>query len=155
MTTSTRDTVRASTTRNSRARAAAYAGLVLQLVVTALPLLDLAFFGTVENHVRAAYPDWPTSDVAADRNAIIWTLVGVGVLGTVGWLVAAWAAARGRAVRPVVTTLFVLGTGTYLSLATLGGEAYDTIVPLWLGMTSLVLTGLAGLTTTVAAWRRR
>ncbi|MGH1564676.1 hypothetical protein [Mumia sp. DW29H23] len=151
-TTATRNARRGASTRNRQVRDAAAIGLALQIVTTVLPLLDLAYFGTIESHVRDAYPAWPASDVALDRDAIAWSLVVIGVLGVVGWIVTIWSARRGRAVRAIVTSLFVVGTVVNLTVAGLGGEAYDTIVPLWLGVTTLVLPGLAGIAALVAAW---
>ncbi|WP_262852860.1 hypothetical protein [Mumia quercus] len=152
MSTSLRDARRAPARRHRQVRDAAFLGLALQVLVTALPVLDLAFFGTLDAHVREAYPAWPDSEVAADRNAIAWGLVIIGVLGTAGWLLTALVASRGRAVRAVVTTLFVTGTCVTLYAATLSGDAYDLVVPLWLGIPTVALPLLAGVTATLAAW---
>lgn len=131
---------------------AAQIGAVLQVLCIALPLLDLWVFGTVDQHVRDAYPNWGEADVSADRTAIIGYLVVVGVLGLFGWLGALWAARRDRGVRATVTTLFAVGMSVLLLDASMGGENYDQIVPLWLGLTLLILPALPGVTALVAAW---
>ncbi|RIQ22314.1 hypothetical protein [Jiangella rhizosphaerae] len=129
-------------------------GVGLQVVCLALPLLDLWFFGSIEGHVEAAYPEWDASEVALDRNAIVIALLVVGVLGLAGWLAALWAAKRGRAVCATVTTLFVLGMTTVAAVAGAGGDPYDQYVPLWLGSTILVLLALPGITAVLAVWFR-
>lgn len=143
------------TSRRHRTVQALRAGLVLQVVCLALPLLDLWFFGTIEENVEAAYPGWSASDVALDRNAIVIALAIVGVLGLAGWLVALWAAKRGRHVRATVTTLFALGLVTLAGVAGAGGEPYAQYVPLWLGGTILVVLALPGATAVLAAFRER
>ncbi|ACQ82135.1 hypothetical protein Bcav_3893 [Beutenbergia cavernae DSM 12333] len=140
--------------RRRRVVQAVQVGLVMQLICLALPLLDLWVFGSVERHVRAAYPDWPSADVMADRNAILGGLVAVSLLGLLGWCGAWWSARSGRGVRAVATTLFAVGVTVLLSVAGLSGGAYDQVVPLWLGITSLVLPALPGLTAVLAAWSR-
>ncbi|MFD1717303.1 hypothetical protein [Georgenia deserti] len=130
-------------------------GASLQVVCLLLPLLDLWVLGTVERHVQAAYPQWGPDNVSADRTAIVVALVAVSVLGLACWLVSMWVARRGRGVRATMTTLFILGTLTLLTVAGMGGGAYDQIVPLWLGLTSLVLPVLPGLAAVVAAWSGR
>ncbi|MFD1827595.1 MULTISPECIES: hypothetical protein [Mumia] len=47
----------------------------------------------------------------------------------------------------------MVATCVGLTVATLGGEAYETVVPVWLGTVTVVLPGLAGITAVVAAWR--
>ncbi|WP_035812821.1 hypothetical protein [Jiangella gansuensis] len=133
---------------------ALWIGVGLQVVSILLPLLDLWFFGSVESHVEGAYPEWDQNEVALERNAIVIGLVIVGVLGLAGWLVAIWAAKRDRAVRATVTTLFALGMSTLTATAGMGGEAYDQIVPLWLGITLLVIAALPGVTAVLSVWFR-
>ena len=132
---------------------AAWIGAALQAVCVALPLLDLWTFGSIERNVQGAYPRWDAAEVATDRNAIVGYLVAVGILGVLCGLGTVWAARRGRGVRATVTTLFTIGMLTLLTNATLGGEAYDRIVPLWLGLTLLAVPALPGLTALLAAWR--
>lgn len=131
---------------------AAQVGAVLQVLCIALPLLDLGVFGTIDRHVREAYPNWGPADIAADRTAIAVYLVIVGALGMIGWFATIWAAKRDRGVRATVTTLFAVGMSVLAIDATLGGEHYDRIVPLWLGLTLLILPALPGVTALVAAW---
>ena len=47
----------------------------------------------------------------------------------------------------------MVATCVGLTVATLGGEPYETIVPVWLGTVTVVLPGFAGITAVVAAWR--
>ncbi|MEU5871135.1 hypothetical protein AB0A73_06175 [Glycomyces sp. NPDC047369] len=145
-------TATATDDRMRLVRRALWTGLALQLALAVLPLLDLATLDTITGHVEAAYPDWSAGDVALDRNAIAWSLAGVGVLGAVGWLVALARARRG-APRATVTVLFALGLLTALTLLGTGGEAYDVIVPLGYGLLGL-LPVLAGLAALVAVWRK-
>jgi hypothetical protein len=141
-----------TTRRWDNVRKAAQIGVALQVICIALPLLDLWVFGTVERHVQRAYPEWGPETVALDRNAIVIYLAIVGVLGLVAWLGTIWATKRDWRVRGTVTTLFVAGMGLLVLDAGLGGEAYDQIVPLWLGLTLLVIPALPGVTALVAAW---
>ncbi|HEY8474255.1 MAG TPA: hypothetical protein VIL37_16685 [Natronosporangium sp.] len=136
-------------------RKAAQIGAGLQAVCIALPLLDLWVFGSVERHVQRAYPEWGPDEVALDRNAIVIYLAIVGVLGLAAWLGTIWAAKRDWRVRGTVTTLFVAGMGLLGINAGLGGDAYDQIVPPWLGLTLLVIPALPGVTALVAAWAGR
>lgn len=130
-------------------------GAGLQVVCIVLPLLDLWIFGSVERNVETAYPAWGPGEIAGDRNAIVVYLVTVGVLGLLGWLATLWAAQRGRGVRTIVTTLFALGMTTLIITAGVGGEAYEQIVPLWLGLTLLFIPVLPGIAALLAAWSRR
>ncbi|MFB9662863.1 hypothetical protein ACFQS3_21875 [Glycomyces mayteni] len=137
--------------RMRQVRQALWAGLALQLALAVLPLLDLATLDTFTAHVEAAYPDWSAGDVALDRNAIAWSLVGVGALGAVGWIFALLRARR-TAPRITATVLFALGLLTSLTLLGTGGEQYEQIVPLGYGLLGL-LPVLAGLAALVAVWR--
>lgn len=139
-------------TRMRRIRLALWTGLALQIALAALPLLDLATLDTITGHVEAAYPDWSAGDVALDRDAITWSLTGIGVLGAIGWLTALARARRG-APRITVTVLFALGLLTSLTVLSMGGEQYDLIVPLGYGLLGL-LPVLAGLAALVAVWRK-
>lgn len=134
-------------------RRALWTGLGLQLLVIVLPVLDGLLFGSVEAQVARTYPDWGTDLVAADRIAIVGTLVVVGLLGLVGWAVALWVTRNGGG-RATVPVLFAIGALTAVTVATAGGEPYDRFVPLWLGLTGL-LPSLAGVAAVVAVWRTR
>ncbi|MEU6249646.1 hypothetical protein [Glycomyces sp. NPDC047010] len=151
MTTANTTAIRTADPRMGQVRQALWIGLALQLALAALPLLDLATLDTITAHVRTAYPDWSAGDVALDRNAITWSLVGLGVLGAVGWLIALLRARRG-APRVTATVLFTLGLVTSLTLLGTGGENYDQIVPLGYGLLGL-LPVLAGLAALVSVWR--
>ncbi|SDK88112.1 hypothetical protein SAMN05216298_1812 [Glycomyces sambucus] len=140
--------------RTRQVRRTLWLGFALQLAVAAVPLIDLATFDSITEHVRAAYPDWSAEDVALDRDAITWSLTGIGVLGCVGWLVAVALAKRPNASRITVTALFAIGLMTSLTLLSMGGEGYDLVVPLAHGLLAL-LPLLAGLAAVVAVWRRR
>jgi Mg/Co/Ni transporter MgtE len=141
------------THRWQRTIRALQAGAVLQVVCLLLPLLDLWLFGSIDGHVRDAYPGWGPDDVALDRNAIAIGLVAVAALGLAGWLAALRTAKRGRGVRATVTTLFALGMVTLLSVAGAGGEPYDQYVPLWLGTTTLLVLAVPGVAAVMAAFR--
>lgn len=140
--------------RNGHVVQALWVGAALQLVCIVLPLLDFWIFQSVESHVQATYSQWRPAEVAGDRNAIIAYLVGVGVAGLIAWLAALWFAQRGRWVRGIVTTLFVVGIAVLILNAGIGGGAYDQIIPLWLGLTLLGISALPGLTALVSAWRK-
>ncbi|MEV0800135.1 hypothetical protein AB0I34_20755 [Kribbella sp. NPDC050281] len=136
-------------------RPALYAGLLLTVLATLAPLIDIVTIDVIADHVRAAYPAWPQKSVLADRNAIAIYLAAVGVLGLVGWLYAIWGVARGkRRVRAVSTVQFVLGATIQLIGLSVGGEAYTTIVPPLHGIIG-ALPSLAGLVAVVGLWRRR
>jgi hypothetical protein len=130
-------------------------GAGLQVVSIVLPLLDLWAFGSIEGHVRRTYPQWDTSEVARDRNAIVAYLVLIGVLGLAGWVSALVAIKRDRRVRAVVTALFAVGMSLLILDAGFSGDAYDLVLPLWLGMTLLTLPAMPGLAAVVAVWTKR
>jgi len=135
-------------------RPALYVGLLLTVVATVAPLIDLATADTIGDHVRAAYPGWSDNLVAKDRNAITIYLVAVGALGIVGWLWSIVGVVRGkRWAKWVSTTLFVLGATMGLIDLSVGGEAYTTIVPALHGTLGILPT-LAGLVATIGLWRR-
>lgn len=135
-------------------RPALYAGLLLTVLATLAPLIDVLTIDVISDHVRAAYPTWPQKSVLADRNAIAIYLAAVGVVGLAGWIYSLWGFARGkRWVRPVSTVLFLLGATIQLTGLSIGGEAYTTIVPPLYG-TIGVLPSLAGLVAVVGLWRR-
>jgi len=137
------------------ARPALLAGLVLTVLATIAPLIDLLTVDSIGDHVRAAYPDWSADLVAKDRNAITIYLVAVGVLGLAGWIWSLIAVARNtRRVRAITTTLFILGATIQLTTLSVGGEAYTTIVPTLHGVLG-VLPSLAGLAAVIGVWRRR
>jgi hypothetical protein len=136
-------------------RPALFAGLVLTVLATIAPLIDLLTADSIGDHVRSAYPDWSADLVAKDRAAITIYLVAVGVLGLVGWLWSIVAVARGnRRVRGISTTLFVLGATIQLTTLSIGGDSYTTIVPPFHGVLAL-LPSLAGLVAVIGLWRRR
>ncbi|MCF6473291.1 hypothetical protein FAF44_33635 [Nonomuraea sp. MG754425] len=130
-----------------------YAGLALSVLVTLVPLLDLVTADSLTGHVRAAYPDWPPELVAADHDAIVSYLTVAGVLGVAGWLWTIRAAAGGRRVRALATTLFSLGACVALVNLTLSGGAYDRVVPVLYG-TLWLLPVVAGAVVVARAWRR-
>jgi hypothetical protein len=131
------------------------AGLLLTVLATAAPLVDLATVDSIGDHVRSAYPDWSATEVGKDRTAITAYLVAVGVHGLVGWLTTLAGVNRGkRWTRWVGTTLFAVGATVALINVSVGGEAYKTIVPLLHGTLGL-LPALAGLVAVVALWRTR
>ena len=136
-------------------RQALYVGLLLTLLATLAPLIDLVTADSIGDHVRAAYPNWSADDVAKDRAAITIYLVAVGVVGLAGWLTSIVGVARNkRWARWVSTTLFLLGVTIQLTDLSVGGEAYSTIVPPLHGVIG-VLPSLAGLVAVVGLWRHR
>lgn len=139
--------------RAATARSAMLIGLLLTVLAGAAPLLDLATTDLVGDHVRAAYPQWPADTVSGDRNAIVAWLVGGSVLGLIGW----WTtqrAVRRSARRGRLVGLGWLALGAIWSLLTLsvGGEAYDVIVPTVFGVLTL-LPVLAGCAVVYQLWR--
>lgn len=132
-----------------------YIGLVLTVLVTAAPLIDMVTVDTVADHVRGAYPNWPAGSVAADRAAIVGYLGIVGILGIGGWL---WSirlvTRRANRARAAATSMFVLGALTALLNLTYGSGPYDRVVPMAYGLLGL-LPVLAGAAAIVSLWRRR
>jgi hypothetical protein len=141
----------ASPTRR-RLLTALYIGLALSVIGAVAPLVDIATVDTIGDHVRDAYPDWSAGDVGKDRDAIAYSLAGLGALGAVAWIIAIAGAGK-RWARWYITAVFVLGTITALSVGFMGGEAYTTIAPPAYG--ALVsLPCLAGLAAAIFVWRR-
>lgn len=129
-------------------------GAALQAVCILLPLLDGWIFGSVEQNVRSAYPSWGAGEIAADRTAIIGYLVLVCLCCLLGWLAALRAVDHGWHERAVVTALFAIGTVWAIVNAGLSGGAYSRVVPLWLGLTLLLVPLMPALTALIAVWRK-
>lgn len=131
-----------------------YLGLALTVLAAVAPALDLVTLDIVADHVRNAYPNWPDDMVAADRNAIVGYMAGVGVLGIGCWL---WAIAgvrkRSSRARLVSTILFSVGAIMALTDLTFSGEAYTTnVIPYLYGTLGLLPT-VPGLLAVVRLWR--
>ena len=130
-------------------------GLGLTVIATLVALLDPQQTDLVGQHVREAYPQWDAGTVATERTAIVGWLVGVGVLGIVGWLTSLWAVRRrSRRALWLAAVWFALAVvAAGLTLGT-GGEAYDVIVPTPLGLLS-ALPLVAGVVVLMRMWRDR
>ncbi len=130
-----------------------WAGLGLTVLATVAPFLDLVTTGTVEDHVRDAYPHWSDDLVHQDMTAIVVGLAVIGLLGIVGWLTSIRATARGRGwARGLSATLWALGTATALYAVSAPAEPYDRMVPIGLGVL-LLLPCVAGLWAVVQLWQ--
>ncbi|MEN5074841.1 hypothetical protein ABE437_13560 [Isoptericola cucumis] len=133
------------TQRTEAVPAAMWIGAGLTLFCALAPLLDHALTGMISAHVRAAYPDWDAATVSTEATAITAWLVGTAVLGLVGWAVTIPATAKGRRwARPTAVALLVAGLVVAATNLSLGGEAYDVIVPTTFGLLTLLPT-VAGL----------
>ncbi len=137
----------------NRTRGWLLAGALTTIALTVAPLIDMQTGDSIAAHVRDAYPGWSASDVDADRTAIGAYLVGVGALGVVGWLVSLWIARRPTTTARW-TTASLLGLGVVVALANLsmGGEAYDRIVPTPYAVAWLVPV-LIGAMAVLEVWR--
>lgn len=134
--------------------AAMTAGLILNVIATVAPVVDIATVDTISDHVRAAYPSWGHALVESDRNAMVIYLVVTGVLGIICWLCVIWAViARKRWARAAATSAFAAGALLALMNLTLGGGQYSVILPTGYGVLTL-LPSLAGLAAVVSLWRR-
>src|SRR4051795_13436889 len=78
------------------ARRVMYVGMALTAALMLAPVVDAATVDSIASHVRGAYPHWPARLVAADRNAIVGWLGGVGLLGVAAWFWAIMSARPGR-----------------------------------------------------------
>lgn len=133
-----------STQHRNAVPAALWVGAALTLLCALAPLADVALTGVIASHVRSAYPDWDAATVSTETTAIAAWLVGTAVLGLVGWAVTIRATARGRRwARPVAATLLAVGLLVAATNLSMGGEAYDVIVPTAFGVLTL-LPALAG-----------
>lgn len=131
------------------------AGLALTIIAAALAALDPMMTDSVASHVRDAYPEWDADTVSTEQTAIIGWLVGTGALGVIGWISSIWAVrAQKRWALWFATTWFALGVVTAGATLSMGGEAYDVIVPTPLGVLS-ALPVLAGIAALIQLWRHR
>ena len=129
------------------------AGLVLNVIATVAPVVDMVTIDTISDHVRGAYPAWGPASVAADRNAMVIYLVITGVLGVVTWFwVIRAVMARKRWARAAATSAFAVGALLALMNLTLGGGQYNVILPTGYGVLTL-LPSLAGLVAVILLWR--
>jgi hypothetical protein len=129
------------------------AGALTTAALTVAPVIDMQTGDSIAAHVRDAYPQWSASNVDADRTAIGIYLVSVGALGVVGWVLALWVARRPeRTARWTTTTLLGLGAAVALTNLSMGGEAYDRIVPTPYAIAWLVPV-LIGVVAVLQVWR--
>lgn len=135
------------------ARRIMYVGLALTAALMLAPIVDAATVDTIAGHVRGAYPNWPESLVAKDRDAIVAWLGAVGLLGVAAWLWAILSARRGRrSARWVSTVMFVLGLTIALVDLSVGGGPYRQVIPLGYGLLGLLPVAV-GLVAVVLLWR--
>lgn len=134
--------------------AALYLGLALTALVALAPLIDTATAGSIAEHVRAAYPDWPADHVRLERNAIVaWTAI-TNALGIPLWLWTIRLVGKGRRrTRTVAAWAFAAGAGLALLNLSFGSEQYETVLPPFFGLIGL-LPSLVGLVALVAVWKR-
>lgn len=147
-------TTRATSTSRKKAILSILVGFALTLGSVFYIAIDAMTTNRLTDHVRAAYPTWPQSDINADKIAIASYMVGFGVLAMVAWLWSAWAANKEKPwARVAITTVFIVGTSLALMNATLSGGAYDQIVPTIYGVAGLI-PSIAGLVTVILLWKR-
>lgn len=133
--------------------AAMTAGLILTVIATVAPVVDIVTVDTISDHVRAAYPAWGQASVHADRNAMVIYLVITGVLGIICWLCVIRSVVAGkRWARAAATSACAVGLLIALVNLTTGGDRYDVILPTGYGLLTL-LPSLAGLAAVVSLWR--
>lgn len=153
MTTVTTQRTRPAAARHPAVRTM-WIGVALTVLATVAPLVDLVTTGTIEGHVREAYPNWGDDLVGADTTAITVGLLVLGALGLAGWAVSIWATARSRRwARGLASTLFVLGAVVVLFLLTAPAGPYDRMVPVGIGLIT-ALPCVAGLVTVAQLWQR-
>ena len=140
-------------TRNP-ALPALWTGLVLTVLATLAPVVDLLATGTIEAHVRSTYPDWPDEWVQADATAIVVGLGAIGLLGAISWLIVLRATIRGRRWATIVATVLWALAATVTGATAAPAGAYDQLVPMGLVLIT-ALPCLAGLVAVVQLWRYR
>ncbi|ADD45818.1 hypothetical protein [Stackebrandtia nassauensis] len=132
-----------------------YAGLAVSVLALAVPLIDLATADSLTAHVRAAYPDWSASLVAADHNAIIVYLSIVNGLGVVGWLSTIRGVTKGaKWARITGTILFGLGALVALYNVSATGGEYANVIPYPYSTLGL-LPVVVGAAAVVMVWRAK
>ncbi|TDE11196.1 hypothetical protein [Jiangella asiatica] len=147
-------TAPARESRLDHVRGAMYAGLALTVLAALAPLIDIATVDTIGDHVRDAYPRWPDSTVATERNAIAGYLAAVWLIGVAGWILTMRAVAgRRRSARRIAVTMFTLGTLVALTNLSIPGGEYERIVPPAHGALGLLPVAV-GLAVTVMVLRR-
>lgn len=128
-------------------------GLATSVLLAVAALVDLLVVGSLASHSAALYAPYGVAWEGAAAT-LATSLVGLGVLGSVGW----WAVARGARQRrawaaPAGTVLFVVGLLTGLGLLT-AREYGQMLLPPWLAVLEL-LPAVVGAVATVALWRDR
>ncbi|WP_202818843.1 hypothetical protein [Actinosynnema sp. ALI-1.44] len=135
-----------------KAVVAMYVGLALTVLAGLTAIIGS---DSLAQQLHAIEDAWIGHDKASESQSIVLTyLLTLSALGIVSWLWLVWAVKRGkRWVRPVATTVFVLGSG--VAVMNLVMEEYgQTILPTLLGMTG-VLPCVAGLAAVALLWRSR
>jgi hypothetical protein len=137
-----------STRRATRSLAV---GLGLGLLAGLAPVVDLLTVGGLAAHLRSVYAGTGATPPAA--SAIATYLVGVALLGALGWLATLRAVRRGRPRAPVTAGVFLV-LGAVLAVVDLTVTEYGRpILPTWLGVLGLVPV-VPGLVATVLLGRR-
>jgi hypothetical protein len=133
---------------------ALYAGLTTTVVATITPFLDQATSHSLEDHIRAGYPNFSQArvDTAVTTYEVILTVIGV--LGVAGWAIVIRAVTTGKWwTAPLATATFLLGLGialTGLLVKDTSGETGLSPLLAWVGL----LPCLPGLIAVTLLWRR-
>ncbi|GAA2074869.1 hypothetical protein GCM10009840_05760 [Pseudolysinimonas kribbensis] len=129
-------------------------GLVLTVVATVVPFVGRPPGSLIAEHLRAGYPGYSESQIAAAVGIYLIALTVVGALGVVTWIVSMLVARRYvGAARWVCAAAFVVGTGIALFDASIRDTSGDTGLPLPVGVLGL-LPSIAGAVALVLVWRR-
>ena len=131
-----------------------YAGLALTALATAAAYVDRGTTHLLADHIRAGYPTYTqVRDDSAVTTYLVMSSV-IGALGSLAWLVTAWAVKAGkRWARPAATAVFVLGTSVGLAGLPTKDTSGATGLPPELGWAEM-MPCLAGAVAITLLWRR-
>ncbi len=123
-------------------------GLLLTLIGTLVPLLDVSTVDALADRIRAAYPAFTAEEVSREKSAIVIYLVTMGVVAIVAWLWTARILKTGRSRARIAATVVFLVAGfvSFLPPMVAGRE-----MPTAYGVLTL-LPCVAGAAVVVALW---
>lgn len=123
-------------------------GLLLTLIGTLVPLVDVSTVDALADRIRAAYPAFTAEEVSGEKSAILIYLVAMGAVAIAAWLWTARILKKGKNRARVTSTVIFLVAGVVSCLPpAIAGQEMPTVY----GVLTL-LPCVAGAAVVLALW---